>query len=173
VERVLLAERQALGLLVGREDRVDVADRVELELLLLVRRLLRGEVARLVEPADLLVRRDQRRIADDARIDRRLDLAVGQDLALQRRVVVDQRDAEPVVELGARDRVGRRDASAPRSDDALYLAEPRIDIFGFFVPKHLLSCRITATRRTEGVYETESGSSRKPLGLLHMNCVCT
>ena len=71
--------------------------------------------------------------------------------------MVDQRDPEAVVELGARDRIRRRDARAPRRDDALDLAEASVDVLGFFVPKHLLSCRFV----TGGVYETPSGSSSK------------
>src|SRR6185295_818448 len=103
-------------------------DRVELERLLLVGRLLGGEVARVVEPADLLVRRGQRWIADDTRIDRSFDLAVRQHLAFERSVVVDERDPQPVVELRARDRIRGRNACTPRGYDALDLAEASVDI---------------------------------------------
>ena len=82
--------------------------------------------------------------------------------------MVDQRDPEPVVELGARDLVRGRDACAPRRDDALDLAEASVDILGFFVPKHVLSCRIFE-RRVESS-ETPSGSSSKRRHFLTSNC---
>jgi hypothetical protein len=56
--------------------------------------------------------------------------------------VVDQRDPKSVVELGARDRIRRRNACTPRRYDAFDLAKASVDILGFFVPEHVLSCRI-------------------------------
>jgi hypothetical protein len=139
VERVLLAVGQALGLLLRREDPVDVAQRVELEGLLLVRRELGGPVARLVEAADLVVGRDQRGIADDGRIDRRLDLAVRQHLALERGVVVDQRDSISQQVLGSHRRVHATHARPPGLADAVDLHEASVDVFSLFVPKHARS----------------------------------
>ena len=83
-------------------------------------KISRAEVARIVEPLDLLVRGNQRRVADDARIDRRLDLAVGEHLAFDRRIVMDERDAQAVVELRPHHRDGGGNLRAPRGDGSLH-----------------------------------------------------
>jgi hypothetical protein len=75
-------------------------------------------------------------VADDVLVDRGLDLAVRQHVALEGGVVVDERDPQASEELLAHRRVDRCGASPPGLDDAVDLREACVDVFGFFVPEH-------------------------------------
>src|SRR5262249_56009744 len=92
-------EGGALRRVAGAEEGVHLFHRLDGYRTLAVRRELFDPVDGALERFDFLVARDERDIADDLLVDRRLDLRVLEYDALERAVVVNPRHLEAMVEL--------------------------------------------------------------------------
>jgi len=138
VKRVVLAVRAALGAFGRDQQAEDLADELEVDRLFLVLGVLEREMRRNVEGLDVLVRRNQRDIADDVAVGRGLDLTIGEYFAFERAVVEDPRDQQFAVELIAQRRIDIGIASPSIGDCGLDFGVTFADVFFFFPPEHRL-----------------------------------
>jgi hypothetical protein len=76
-------------------------------------------------------------VAPDRGIERELDLVVGEHVAFERSVVIDERHHEALAELTANPRRHAQDPPAPALHDIIDLAEPVFEVLVFVIPKHL------------------------------------